>query len=207
MSASETRVLALCSGSAAETRTLAAYRGRITDVLHTRHSADPANADLVEAALADADVVWVPEGTPQRRLLGLAPALDGVLARGGVVLLFGDHQAGWPKHASWTFRPAGSAGRTVPRGIWRGVGIGSSAAALHHHGVLDPPPGAEVLLTTWDGAAVAYLDWESTPGHTFVSTLDPLAHFGHTGDADAARFLDLLIPWATRTVLPKKGHP
>jgi hypothetical protein len=55
-----------------------------------------------------------------------------------------------------------------------------------------------VLLTTWDGAAVAYLDWESTPGHTFVSTLDPLAHFGHTGDADAARFLDLLIPWATR---------
>ncbi len=206
MSAAGPRVLALCSGSAAEIRTFAAYRDRLTDLLHTQHSADPANGELTKAALADADVVWVPEGTPRRRLAGLAPALDAVLARGGAVLLFGDHQAGWPPHAAWSFRPAGGAGQTVPGGAWRGTGIGSAAGALHHHGVLDPPPGAEVLLATQDSAAVAYLDQHSTPGCTFVSTIDPLAHFGHTGAADAARFLDQLVGWVTESVLPGRGH-
>ncbi|MGH3918823.1 MAG: hypothetical protein ACRDSG_07265 [Pseudonocardiaceae bacterium] len=48
-----------------------------------------------------------------------------------------------------------------------------------------------------DGAAVAYLDRTSTAGTTLVSTIDPLAHFGHTGATGAARFLDELLRWVT----------
>ncbi|MGH3900553.1 MAG: hypothetical protein ACRDTA_20360 [Pseudonocardiaceae bacterium] len=80
---------------------------------------------------------------------------------------------------------------------WRDTEVGVAAAALHHHGVLAPPTGAEVLLATPDGAAVAYLDRVTTPGTTLVSTVDPLAHFGHTGATDAGRFLDELLRWVT----------
>ncbi|HEX2290181.1 MAG TPA: hypothetical protein VHH53_08305, partial [Pseudonocardiaceae bacterium] len=66
-------VVALHSGSAAETRTFTAYRGRLAEV---------------------------------------------VLDRGGAVLLFGDHQAGWPAHARWTFRPAGGAGQATIGTTW-----------------------------------------------------------------------------------------
>jgi hypothetical protein len=203
VSGSGARVVALCSGSAAETRTFAAYRGWLSDVIDTRRS------DVIDtrhgANLGDADVVWVPEGTPRRRLAALVPVLDAVLARGGVVLLFGDHQAGWPAHAAWSFRPAGGGGQTSIGGSWRGTEIGAAAGALHHHGVLAPPGDAEVLLAAPDGAAVAYLDQTSTAGATFVSTIDPLAHFGHTAAADAARFLDQLMPWVTTAAALPKG--
>ncbi len=188
-----TQVVALHSGSAAETRTFAAYRCRLADVVDTRHG----------ATLHDADVVWVPEGTPRRRLTALAPALDAVLHRGSAVLLFGDHQAGWPAHARWTFRPAGGAGQSTIGAAWRETEVGAAAAALHHHGVLAPPNGAEVLLAAPDGAAVAYLDRTSTAGTILVSTIDPLAHFGHTGAPNAARFLDELLLWVT-TALPRR---
>jgi hypothetical protein len=187
-------VVALASGSAAETRTFATYRRCLTDVVDTRHA----------ASLTGADVVWVPEGTPRRRLAAFVPALEGVLDSGGVVLLFGDHQAGWPAHARWTFRSAGGGGQTTIGAIWRGTMVGTAAAALHHHGVLAPPTGAEVLLIAPDGAAVAYLDRASAGGTTFVSTVDPLAHFGHTGATDAARFLDELLRWVTAALPVRK---
>lgn len=189
------RLVALCSGSAAETRTLGdpRYRGYLADVAYTGGPVD----------LDGADGVWVPEGTPRRRLTALAPELEALLERGGTVLLFGDHQSGWPPAARWSYRPAGGAGDTVlPRPEHDFAGqVGAAAQQLHHHGVLDPPEGAEVLLAAPDGAAVAYLDRASTPGILFVSTIDPLAHFGHSGNADAGRFLDAFLPWVTKSLL------
>ncbi len=176
-------MIALSSGSAAETVTFAdrRFRAHLSGVAYTGDRPD----------LGGAEVVWVPEGTPRRRLRALAAQLDAVLDRGGAVLLFGDHQAGWPSSASWSYRPAGGAGETRTRGAWEGADVGVAAQQLHHHGVLDPPTGAEVLLETPDGAAVAYRD-----GGLFVSTIDPLAHFGHTGSAECAGFLDVFLPWA-----------
>jgi hypothetical protein len=185
-----TGIVALTSGSAAETATLAEprYRERLAGVVYTGDGPD---------ALADAAAVWVPEGTPRRRMRAFAPALDALLARGGTVLLFGDQQAGWPATADWTYRPAGGAGETVvPAGsAWDGTAVGAAAGRLHHHGVLTPPPGAQVLLAAHDGAAVVYLDRASTPGTLLVSTVDPLAHFGHTGSAESRDYLDALLPW------------
>lgn len=189
-----TRLVAVSSGSAAESQTLDGYRTHLHGVVYTGAPVD----------LEDADAVWVPEGTPRRRLTALAPELERVLDRGGAVLLFGDHQGGWPATARWSYRPAGGAGDTV---LGNGFGgpVGEAARQLHHHGVLDPPPGVDVLLAAPDGAAVAYLDNVSTAGTLFVSTVDPLAHYGHTGNTDAEVFLDAFLPWVTDTLLPG-GH-
>jgi hypothetical protein len=76
-------LVAVSSGSAAETRTFteSRYATRLAAVTYTGGPAPE---------LDGAAAVWVPEGTPQRRLRALAPRLDAVLARGGAVLLFGD---------------------------------------------------------------------------------------------------------------------
>lgn len=193
-------LLALTSGSAAETTTFTEprYRERLAAVAYTGS----------DEALGEVDGVWVPEGTPRRRLLRLAPRLEALLSGGGTVLLFGDHQSGWPATADWAYRPAGGAGEThVPAGSpWSGTALGAAARRLHHHGVLFPPQGAEVLLAAPDGAAVTYLDRAQAGGTLLVSTVDPLAHFGHTGAVEAARFLDLFLPWVTNTLLPQ-GDP
>lgn len=197
-------LVALSSGSAAETRTCSEprYRRLLADVVYTGvlDGAAPLNS---------ARAVWVPEGTPRRRVAAVAPSLEVVLERGGAVLLFGEHQAGWPISVRWTYRAAGGAGKTTLETDAHGfaASLGAAATDLHHHGVLDPPPGAEVLLAAPDGAAVAYLDQRSTPGTLFVTTVDPLAHFGTTGAADAARFLDAFLPWVVHTLLPGGDPP
>lgn len=190
-------LVALTSGSAAETTTFAEgrYRDRLAGVAYT---ADPVDLD-------GAGGVWVPEGTPRRRLLALAPKLDALLSAGGAVLLFGDHQSGWPASAAWTWRPAGGAGEThlAADSGWSATEVGAAARQLHHHGVLTPPESAEVLLAAPDGAAVAYLDRPPGGGTLVVTTLDPLAHFGHTGSVEAARFLDAFLPWVIDTLLSR----
>ncbi len=191
------RLVALSSGSAAEGHTFdePRYRARLAAVVDTLD----ARAGWPDTV----DGVWVPEGTPRRRLTALAPRLDQVLAGGGAVVLFGDHQAGWPLGARWTYRPAGGAGETTAVSTAHGFAarVGDAAVALHHHGVLEPPEGAEVLLVTTDGAAVAYLDRRSTSGTLLVTTLDPLAHFGATGAPVAATFLDAFLPWVCDRLL------
>ncbi|MHA6782590.1 hypothetical protein ACVGOW_16595 [Pseudonocardia saturnea] len=191
-----TGLVALTSGSAAETTTYAdpRFAAHLAGIAYTGPAA--AASDLT--AVGSAGAVWVPEGTPRRRMHALAPRLDAVLARGGAVLLFGDHQSGWPGSVRWHYRPAGGAGETEVGGAWAGTEVGAAARELHHHGVLDPPPGAEVLLATPDGAAVAYLD-----GTLLVSTVDPLAHFGHSGHAPAARFLEAFLPWVHTALTPR----
>lgn len=194
-----TRLVALTSGSAAETVTFdePRHRAHLAGVVYT------GDAALGGPALDDADGVWVPEGTPRRRMRGLAARLDGVLARGGTVLLFGDHQSGWPGCVDWTYRPAGGAGETQVGGEWSGTELGVAAGRLHHHGVLAAPQDTQVLLAAADGAPVAYLHRPDTGGTVFVSSIDPLAHFGHTGAAESARFLEAFLPWVTGTLLTR----
>lgn len=190
-----TGLVALTSGSAAEAVTFAEprHRDRLDAVVYT--------GGPHRTAIDAADAVWVPEGTPRRRLGGLVPALDALLGRGGTVLLFGDHQAGWPSSVVWRFRSAGGAGRTRTGGGWTDSEVGAAARQLHHHGVLDAPDGAEVLLAAPDGAAVAYLHRPVSGGTLLVSTVDPLAHFGHTAAPASARFLEAFLSWVTGTLL------
>jgi hypothetical protein len=198
-----TRLVALSTGSAAEERTFSEprYRTWLAGVAYSGGAGHGLGDDV--------DGVWVPEGTPRRRLTALAPRLERLLERGGTVLLFGDQQAGWPASVRWTYRPAGGAGETtIPtRAHGFATRVGAAATALHHHGVLEAPAGSCVLLAAADGAAIAYLDRATTPGTLLVTTLDPLSHFGTTGDAGAARFLDAFLPWVAETLLADGGRP
>ena len=191
-----TGLVALTSGSAAETATFAEpqHRAHLYAVVYT--------GETGSSAIDDAMAVWVPEGTPKRRLSRLAPQLEALLDRGGIVLMFGEQQGGWPRSLRWTFRPVGGAGQTRIGGAWSDTEVGAAGQALHHHGVLDAPAGAEVLLTAPDGAAVAYLDRPASGGTLMVSTIDPLAHFGHTRAPGSARVRAAFLPWVTTTLLP-----
>jgi hypothetical protein len=66
----------------------------------------------------------------------------------------------------------------------------------HYHGVLDPPEGAEVLVTLPTGEALLYVDRVSTPGTLVVATLDPMSHYGSHFMPATERFLDGFLPWA-----------
>ncbi|BBZ01505.1 hypothetical protein MCHIJ_09420 [Mycolicibacterium chitae] len=190
-----TGLVALTSGSAAETATFAEprHRAHLDAVVYTGATGN---------SIDDAAAVWVPEGTPKRRLSRLAPQLEALLGRGGIVLMFGEQQGGWPRSLRWTFRPVGGAGKTRVGGAWLGTEVGAAAQALHHHGVLEAPDGAEILLAAPDGPAVAYLHRPTSGGTLMVSTIDPLAHYGHTRAPASARFLAAFLPWVTTTLLP-----
>lgn len=66
----------------------------------------------------------------------------------------------------------------------------------HYHGVLDPPEGAEVLVTLGSGEALLYVDQVTTPGTLIVATLDPISHYGSYFMPATERFLDGFLPWA-----------
>ncbi|HKR49001.1 MAG TPA: hypothetical protein VJT72_05355 [Pseudonocardiaceae bacterium] len=68
--------------------------------------------------------------------------------------------------------------------------------AWHYHGVLDPPEGAEVLVTLASGEALLYVDQLTTPGTLIVATLDPISHYGSYFMPATERFLDGFLPWA-----------
>jgi hypothetical protein len=69
----------------------------------------------------------------------------------------------------------------------------------HYHGVLDPPKGAEVLVTLASGEALLYVDQVTTAGTLIVATLDPISHYGSYFMLATERFLDGFLPWAART--------
>ncbi len=68
----------------------------------------------------------------------------------------------------------------------------------HYHGVLDPPQGAEVLVTLASGEALLYVDQATTSGTLIVATLDPISHYGSYFMPATERFLDGFLPWAAR---------
>lgn len=191
-----TGLVALTSGSAAEAATFSEPRFR-------RHLDEVVYSGGTSPVLDSAAAVWVPEGTPMRRLSRLAPQLEALLARGGTVLMFGEQQGGWPSSLSWRFRAVGGARETQICGSWTGTTVGAAAHELHHHGVLDAPEDAEVVLAASDGSAVAYLHRPHSGGTLFVSTFDPLAHFGHTTDPVCGHFLTVFLPWVRANLVPQ----
>ncbi|HEY4005557.1 MAG TPA: hypothetical protein VGM60_10300 [Pseudonocardia sp.] len=81
----------------------------------------------------------------------------------------------------------------------------------HYHGVLEPPDGAEVLVTLPTGEVLLYLDRVSTPGTLVVSTLDPLSHHGGYFMPATERFLDGFLPWlaseTAQSCRTESSHP
>lgn len=156
--------------------------------------------DLPRRGTRGIDILLVPEGSDRRRLAAATGVIGALLERGGTVVTFGDQQSDWLPGADWTFRSVADASglealspdHPFHREVWR------PEAAWHHHGILDPPPGAQVLLATEDGRAVAYIDEATTKGVIVAATVDPIAHAGRSRLPSAFNFFERFLAWITK---------
>lgn len=159
--------------------------------------------ELSAADLDGLDGLIVPEGSNHRQLRAATGSVVRFLERGGTVIVFGDQPVSWLPGLAWEFRPALPSPVVVARSPDHGfhAAVPLVDAIWHHHGVLDPPPGATPVLVTEDGAAVLYLDRASTGGTLLASTLDPIRHCGETAMPAAGRFLECFFPWVVNSLL------
>ena len=167
--------------------------------------------ELAEADLSAYDGVIVPERLHAGLQQAGRPRLLETLDRGGTVVLFGDQTVyaeqpqGWLPGVDWEHRPtnywwwrergatSGLRAHRRKHPLWGHLTL--EDATWHQHGVFHPPPGADVLISTDDGAAVLYIDEVTTPGRLVVTSLDPMSHFGSYFMPATERFLDGFLPW------------
>jgi hypothetical protein len=204
------RVLAVYGGSAAHHRALnePKYAKWLSGTVYLP---DLADSRLSDADLPDYDVLVVPERLHAGKLQEARPRLLQALDEGRTVVLFGEqsvygeHPRGWLPGIDWAHRPtnywwwldkeatSGLHAHLPEHDLWRHLTLDD--VTWHHHGVLQPPAGAEVLVTHDDGGGVLYVDRASTPGTLVVATLDPMSHFGSYFMPATERFLDGFLPW------------
>lgn len=171
--------------------------------------------DLADTDLTGLDALILPERMHRRRLTDAAPRILELLDAGGTVVAFagGEPVPEFLPGVRWEHRPtnywwwldpgAALELRTPSPGHALFEHLTLRDCTWHYHGALDPPPGAEVLVTLPTGEALLYVDRQSTEGTLVVATLDPLHHFGSHFMPATERFLDGFLPWlgqATRRV-------
>lgn len=199
------RIGAVYGGSAAHHRalTVAKYARHLDRLVYL--------PELAEAELSDLAVLVVPERLHRGCLQRARPVLQGMLERGGTVVVFGeqsiyhDEPEGWLPGVRFEHRPTNYwwwLERTARSGIHAPAPGHSLFSHLtmadvtwHHHGVFWPPEGTETVVATDDGGALLYVDQASTPGTLVVSSLDPMSHFGSYFMPATERFLDGFWPW------------
>jgi hypothetical protein len=148
--------------------------------------------------LSQYDALIVPEGTHHRRLQDATPQLLDYLQSGRTLLAFGDQPMPWLPGLDWQFRVARRPERdelvlgNPEHGFHAAVGYDDM---YHHHGVFNAPQGSEALLSTPDGAAVAYIDRASTSGTIFATSMDLFVHAAVQSNPISYRFLDRFLPW------------
>lgn len=167
--------------------------------------------ELAATDLSSYDGIILPERLHAGLQHAARPRLLDLLARGGIVVLFGDqtvyadHPSGWLPGVHWEHRttnywwwrePGATSGLRAHRPdhlLWRRLSLAD--ATWHQHGVFRPPPNAVVLISSDDGGAVLYVDQVSTPGTLVVTSLDPMYHYGSYFMPATERFLDGFLPW------------
>ena len=177
--------------------------------------------DVPDTDLSDHDVVIVPERLHAGKLHAARPRLMEALEAGRTVVVFGEqsvygeHPREWLPGIDWTPTPtnywwwldphatSGLHAHLPDHDLWRHLTL--EDATWHHHGVLRPPAGAELLITHDDGGAVLYVDRVSAPGTLVVATLDPMSHFGSYFMPATERFLDGFLPWLAEGALTTDG--
>lgn len=164
--------------------------------------------ELADTDLTGLDGLIVPERLHRGLLTRAAGRILELLDAGGTVLTFsgGEPLPEFLPGVRWTHRPTNFWWWLEP-----GADLGLHSptpdhplfdhlrmrdCTWHHHGVLDPPEGAEVLVALPTGEALLYVDQVSTAGTLVVSTLDPMSHFGGHFMPATERFLDGFLPWA-----------
>jgi hypothetical protein len=168
--------------------------------------------DLATTDLTGLDGLILPERMHRGKLIEAAPRILELLDAGGTVVAFagGEPIPEFLPGVRWEHRPTNywwwlDPGSRLELGspspdheLFAHLTLGD--CTWHYHGALDPPPGAEVLVTLPSGEALLYVDRMSSPGTLVVATLDPLHHFGSHFMPATERFLDGFLPWLGQAV-------
>jgi hypothetical protein len=163
--------------------------------------------DLADTDLTGHPGLLIPERLHRGLLTRAAPRILELLDAGGTVAAFAGGEpvpeflpgVRWqhrPTNFWWWLEPGADLGLRTPvpeHPLFERLAMRD--CTWHYHGVLDPPDGAEVLVTLPGGEALLYVDRVSTPGTLVVSTLDPLSHYGGYFMPATERFLDGFLPW------------
>jgi|GEM_PF-137807 len=163
--------------------------------------------ELAETDLTGYDGIIIPERIHRGLLDAAAPRIMELLDAGGTVVSFSggeplpDFLPGvrWehrPTNYWWWLEPGADLGMSTPNpehSFFTHLGVGD--CTWHYHGAVQPPPGADVLLTLPDGDVLAYVDQVSTAGTMVIATLDPMSHYGAYFMPATERFLDGFMPW------------
>lgn len=194
---------AVYGGSAQHHRTLTAPK-------YARHLAGGLVylPDLAATDLSAHAGLVIPERLHRGLLTRAAPRILDLLGAGGTVIAFagGEPPPEFLPAVRWQHRPTNYWWWLEP-GADLGLRFLAPDHALfdhlelsdctwHYHGVLDPPAGAQALVTVPSGEALLYIDRVSTPGTLVVATLDPISHYGSYFMPATERFLDGFLPWA-----------
>ncbi|WP_206020452.1 hypothetical protein [Rhodovarius crocodyli] len=172
--------------------------------------------DLDRAALEGVSVLLVADRNNPVLLRRHADLILGHWRRGGTLVVLGENEAeSWvpgvrwsprPTNFWWWLEPGAKPEHQYPRPeheFFRHVP--PEDTVWHYHGVLQPPPGAEALITVPpdpegrdQGGALLYEDRASEAGRLLIATLDPFYHHGSRFMPSTTRFLDGFLPWMNR---------
>jgi hypothetical protein len=197
---------AVYGGSAQHHRTLTApkYAQHLTG--GTIYLPELADVDLTEYR-----GLLIPERLHRGQLERAADRITELLDSGGTVIAFSGGEplpeflpgVRWqhrPTNFWWWLEPDADLGVRLADGahpLFRRLTVRD--CTWHYHGVLEPPEGAQALVTLTTGEALLYVDRISAPGAMVISTLDPISHYGGYFMPAAERFLDVFLPWAAET--------
>lgn len=166
--------------------------------------------DLAETDLTGLAGLVIPERMHRGLLDQAAGRVRALLEAGGTVIAFSGGEpipeflpgVRWehrPTNYWWWLEPGAELGLRAPNPDHELFDrLSLRDCTWHYHGVLDPPKGAEVLVTLASGETLLYVDRVSTAGTLIVATLDPISHYGSYFMPASERFLDGFLPWAAR---------
>jgi hypothetical protein len=205
------------AGAAGQRRGLAAVYGGSAQHHRTlttpKYAQHLAGGKVYLPELADVDLteyrgLLIPERLHRGQLERAADRIIELLDSGGTVIAFsgGEPLPEFLPGVRWQHRPTNFWWWLEPDADL-GVRLADEAHPLfrrltvrdctwHYHGVLEPPEGAQALVTLTTGETLLYIDRVSTSGTMVVSTLDPISHYGGYFMPATERFLDAFLPWA-----------
>ncbi|GAC1481939.1 MAG: hypothetical protein PVSMB9_07450 [Candidatus Dormibacteria bacterium] len=156
-------------------------------------------AELAAVDLAAHRAIWILRESDQRSLQANAPKLASYLEEGGRIIAFEEIDRPWLPGVRWLDRQVEiSSVRRTNHPI--AAALGDFTHPWHAHGALEVGQGAEVLVSTDDGAALL-ATYRVGKGQVLAGTIDADSHAGY-GSSIPAPFLNAVLEWS-RAALPE----
>lgn len=161
---------------------------------------------FAETPLDEFDVLIIPSWSHMKIIEQNIEKIKQFAELGKIVVTFGPQHIDWLPNTTWENRqtnfwwwldPSADSGLRLIGGehpLFKHY-ITLEDATWHQHGVYHPSAESEVLVAQEDGAAVLYIDRNSSKGIWVNMTIDPDFHIGMHFMPAAERFLRGFLPW------------